>query len=80
MRVPVIDYAPTRVFRQARRARTPACPVVVVRAPAAAPTGTRSGVLAHPRLVQRARPGTPAPTAPADRDRAGGPEPTDPRR
>jgi hypothetical protein len=54
-RVRVIDYAPTRIYRQAHRTRTPARPVAVVLDPAAG-----HGTLAHPRLVRRARP-TPPP-------------------
>jgi hypothetical protein len=50
-RVHTIDYAPTRVFRQARHARTPARPLAVV----AIDPDTRSCDLAHPRLVRRAR-------------------------
>jgi hypothetical protein len=61
-RVPVIDYAPTRVFRQPRP------PVVVVVDPDARPRSTRPfvpGELAHPRLVRRTR----APSLrPASRD------------
>jgi hypothetical protein len=61
-RVPVIDYAPTRVFRNLRQAcRTPARPPVVVieREP-------RSGPLAHPRLVRRLQAMPPGPASQPD--------------
>lgn len=54
-RVRVIDYAPTRIYRQAHRTRTPARPMAVVLESAA-----DGGLLPHPRLVRRARP-TPPP-------------------
>jgi hypothetical protein len=53
--VPVIDHAPTRIFRQPprRSARTPAR--------AAARVTTDPGALAHPRLLPRARGTEPPP-------------------
>jgi hypothetical protein len=53
LRVPVIDYAQNRLYRQAqaRRARTPARPSPIVIDP-----DERSGPLAHPRLVRRSQP------------------------
>ena len=62
----VVDYAPTRVWRQvrqARQARTPVWSPAVV----AIDPDPGSGPLAHPRLVRRARPPTPAPNAPPQR-------------
>ena len=51
-RVPVVDFAQTRVFRQAR-SRTPVRPMAAV----TPGVSTRIGAapLAHPRLVRRAR-------------------------
>jgi hypothetical protein len=62
-RVPVIDYAPTRVFRSIRQAcRTPARPPAVV---IIAERDPRSTPLAHPRLVRRLQPAPrPAPARP----------------
>ena len=60
-RVPVIDYAPTRVFRSIRQAcRTPVRPPVVVIVDRAA----RSERLAHPRLVRRVLPAAAPPAGP----------------
>jgi hypothetical protein len=58
LRVPVIDYAPTRIFRQGR------APVVAVVDPDLRPRSARAfppGALAHPRLVRRTRPPAPRP-------------------
>jgi hypothetical protein len=60
-RVPVVDFAPTRMFRDARQVRTPVwSPTVISIDP-----DTPASDLAHPRLVRRTRPPTPAPDAPA---------------
>jgi len=56
-RVPQVDFAPTGVFRQVRRSRTPARPPAVVVDPGVRPSPNG---LAHPRLVRRPR-ATPAP-------------------
>ncbi|HSK03511.1 MAG TPA: hypothetical protein VK932_19800 [Kofleriaceae bacterium] len=62
-RVPVIDYAPTRVFRSIRQAcRTPVRPPVVI----LADHGARSEQLAHPRLVRRLQPAAPGPASQLD--------------
>jgi hypothetical protein len=50
-RVPVVDFAPTRIYRQARQVRTP-----VRSAPAVIAPEVRGSQLAHPRLVRRTRP------------------------
>jgi hypothetical protein len=76
MRVPTIDYAPTRVFRQARHTRTPARPLAVV----AIDPDVRGRALAHPRLVRRARPAGSVPPQPAPRRREFEDEPTGERR
>lgn len=58
--MPVIDYAPTRIFRQPRP------PVVMVVDPDVRPRSARpfvSGELAHPRLVRRTRPPSPRPAS-----------------
>ena len=58
-RVPTIDHAPTLVYRPSRPSRPSRPPPVAVVEPDA-----RGGPLAHPRLVRRTRPPTPAPTQP----------------
>jgi hypothetical protein len=86
-RVPVVDLAPTRLYRQPRRARTapPRPALIIMDDPdpgAASWPDARVGPLAHPRLVRRTRPPTPAPNLPprrppSQRDREFDEEPTD---
>jgi hypothetical protein len=73
-RVPTIDYAPTRVFRQTRHTRTPVRALAVV----VLDRDARGCPLAHPRLVRRAQPS--APSSPPPRLGEFEDEPTDERR
>lgn len=54
--MPVVDFAPTRIFREARQVRTPVwSPAVIAIDPDASEDS-----LAHPRLVRRMRSDPPA--------------------
>lgn len=72
----MVEYAPTRIFRQPGRPRTPARahPIVVL------DPSARGGPLPHPRLVRRARPLASGTMPPVTRNREFEDEPTDPRR